>query len=232
MKTAAKKKPAPKRQAPPAARPKKGPGSGKPNHHTKAKALGLDLSAKPAKPESIPPVVMEIDPDLVLALQSRGAPTKLTPELGTRVVTCYARGDTMEELSKHEGMPEWRTIYTWLASPSSGVNGPLYDAFRQAFTRARELRAHTRLGKIEEALRRSSSTKAERDAGLDPLDPQAARVLIDGQRILMELENRGVYGKQLTVKGDKDNPLVVRSTKQLSRAELEAIARGGLDDVG
>jgi hypothetical protein len=227
MKTA--KKPAPKKRA--AAKPikpKKGPGSGKPNFHARAKAHGADLSAKPKDPETVPPVIMEIDPDVVAAM-SHGRPTKLTPDLGSRICTLYARGEHMEEIASHEGMPDWSTIYAWLAAPSTGVNGKLYDAFRQTFTRARELRAHTRLGKIEEYIRRTTSTKAQRDAGLDALDPTAARVGMEGQRILMELENRGAYGKQLTLKGDKDNPLELRTAKQLTREELMAIANGGLE---
>jgi hypothetical protein len=224
-KTAAKPKTKP---AP--AKPKRGKGSGKPNFHTRAKQHGVDISAK--NPE-VPEVRMEVDADLVAALEgARGRPVSLTAELGSRIVTCYARGDTMEELASHEGMPAWQTIYTWLATKGEGEKAKLYNAFREAFTRAKELRAHTRIGKIEELVRRTSTTKAQRDNGeVDAIDPTSARVAIEGHRILMELENRGAYGKQLTLKGDKDNPLQVRTAKELTREELLAIAQGGLENA-
>lgn len=215
-----------KPDAKPIAPKKRAKGKGKPNVHTKAKATGLDTSAKD-QAAVIPPIVMEIDPQVLASLEERGRPTQLTPELGSRVCTAFARGDTLEEIGNMEGMPGERTIWTWLAAGSGGPNGPLYDAFRHSFTRAKELRAHTRAGKIESYIRRATPTKAERDAGtVDPLDANAARFAVDAQRVLMEIENRAAYGKQVTIKGDPKAPLELRTRHDYSDEELLEIAAG------
>ena len=209
----------------PAAKPKRGPGSGKPNIHMKAKAAGVDHRVPDGlKPEKIE---MLINPDLIEAMESGlGRPTNLTPDLGSRVCTLLAQRIPLSEICEMEGTPSERSIFRWLAAPGDGPNGALYEAFRQSFTRALELRAHTRVFAIEEINARMTTPGHVKG----PLDANTARVATDIQRVLMEVENRSRFGKHVTIGGDKKNPIEVRNSKALSDAELLAIASGAQID--
>lgn len=221
MKTTAKKKPAPK----PAPRKAAKKGKGKPNIHMKAKALGIDTAA----PEVRKPVVeMLIDPDWSHE-PTGGAPTSLTPELGGRVCSLIAQRVPLQAIERLVGMPTEKTIYRWLAAAGGDApNGALYDAFRQSFTRAKELRAETR----SEAIQFYIENMTSRDIpAAERLDPQTVRVAIEGQRVLMEIENRSKYGKQVKLVGDASQPIGVVQSHALSDADLLAIAHGGLDQA-
>lgn len=212
----------------PTRKPKAAKPTGKGNNHTKAKELGLDLSAKPIAGSKPVVVTMEIDPSLVNTEEAQlGRPSVLTPDLGSRVCTLYAAGDSLQFIEGLDGMPTERTVYRWLAAPNAGANGALYEAFRLTFARAKTLRSHTRLGKIEAVLTRVAATREQISSGqVEPIHHAAARVVIDGQSALMALENRTDYGKHITVAGDPKAPLVQRKRFDLSEEELLAIAAG------
>ncbi len=209
-----------------AKKPKKGPGSGKPNIHMKAKALGID----PKIPNGDKPTVkMEIRADVLHPSETKiGRPTTLTPELGSRYCTLIAQRYSPEDIEKLDGMPTVKTLYRWLAHSYDGKEGPLFEAFNQAYTRARELRAATRLDEINKIYSRMADKNTEKE---DKLDANTGRVAVEIQRVLMELEDRAKYGRHVKVGFDPKNPLVVKRTaKDLSEEELLAIASGSMDN--
>lgn len=197
---------------------------GKPTIHQRAKAAGIDTSV----PEARKPLIVidhDWDPE---ADETPGRPTMLTPELGGRVCSLIAQRVPLLAIEKLQGMPSERTIYRWLAADAEGERGKLYDAFRQAFTRARELRAETRAEAIEYYVHMMTDPDTP---AAQRLDSGVVRVAIEAQRVLMEIENRARYGKQVKVVGDPRQPIGVVQSKALSDAELLAIATGGMDEA-
>lgn len=211
----------------PAAKPKrklKNPGSGKPNAMMKAKAIKPKLEAKPTAQEQVAAMkaLYRDAPDQDMDRRP-GRPTMFTPELGSRICRLLADGTPALAIWLMEGMPSESTFFRWMQK-----TGPEYDLFREEVARAREHRANTRAFKIESLQARLTDPDLSTRSGLRRLDPQEAKVAIEAERILMEVEAPKKYGKALTLKGDKDAPLVTRTLKDLSDEELAALAQGGL----
>ena len=158
-------------------------------------------------------------------------PTLFTPEMGERVCALIAEGFSLRKIERlrneagEKTMPAARTILRWLATqdvdPKEGeeVKVRPFDAFRQQYARAREARADARFESIDDIVARMLAGK---------INDRQARVAIDALKWQAGKENAKRFGDSVTVKGDKDNPLQVRSTKDMSDEELAAIAAGGL----
>jgi len=122
-------------------------------------------------------------------------------------------------------MPSWRTVLRWLSTqdaedPSAKPDEVRpFEAFRQQYARAREARADARFESIDHVLYRLAKKE---------IDPQSARVMIDAIKWQAGKENAKRYGESVTVKGDKDNPLQMRTARELTDEELQALALGGL----
>lgn len=195
------------------AKPKKGPGSGKPNAMMKAaEAAKADPSLSLWTPDP------EADK---LEHGHNGRPTVYTPTIGARILAWIASGQKMRLLWEQPGIPSEPLFYKWLSR-----EGKEFDLLRESLARAREARAETRVGRIETVADRLVDAPV---AGDLPLHPQAAKVFIDAQELLMRLESGRKYGKALTLKGDPESPLETRTRHEFSEAELEAILRGSLD---
>lgn len=219
MKTKAAPKPAisaerPSRRKPQERKGLKNPGSGKPNAVQKAKQAAKDAGL-PDPWTQVP------EEELDQQAKATGKPVRYTPELGARICRWIASGAPMWKLWEQPGIPAESTIYRWRLN-----EGKEYDRFRQELARAREARAETRAGKIEAVIDRL--VDAPRPGEL-PLHPQAAKVFVEGQRILMEVEAPKKYGRQLTLKGDPKAPLVTRTLKDYTDEELMALAQGGIE---
>lgn len=215
----------------PGTRPTKGKGSGKPNYHQRAQALGIDRHLPDAP---MPEIEFIIDPDLVEELEKcRGRPTVLTSELGSRICSLVAQRKSLMEIEEMgDGLPSEATVYRWLAADPNrgGAKGKLYGSFQVAFARARELRAKTRSEAIHNYERKLTDMSIP---AANRLDPQIVRVAVELQRVLMEVEDPMTYSRRLALQGGGKGapPIVVAPGKlEMSREELEAIARGGLDD--
>ncbi|MEG0182009.1 MAG: hypothetical protein RR704_00935 [Stenotrophomonas sp.] len=129
-----------------------------------------------------------------------------------------AQGDSVAKAAEADGMPDARTIFRWLATEDAdGTLG--FEAFRQQYVRAREIRADARFERLDEIMAMVEDKK---------LDPAAARVMMDAIKWQAGKENAKRYGEAVTLKGDKDNPVEIHSPRQLSDADLLAIAAGGL----
>lgn len=147
-----------------------------------------------------------------------GRPTSFNPEVAERICMLIAQGNSVLTACEAEGMPNESTVFRWLATDDpDGALG--FEAFRKDYMRARELRADARFERLDEIMAEVRSGK---------LDPAAARVMMDAIKWQTGKENGKRYGEAVTLKGDKDNPVEIRSPRQLSDADLLAIAAGGL----
>lgn len=147
-----------------------------------------------------------------------GRPSSFNPEVAERLCMLIAQGDSVAKAATAEGMPEARTIFRWLATDDP--DGSLgFEAFRQQYVRAREIRADARFERLDEIMALVEAKK---------IDPAAARVMMDAIKWQSGKENAKRYGDAMTLKGDKDHPVEMRTTRQLSDADLLAIAAGGL----
>lgn len=219
-------RPAPKKSAvSAAAKPK---ATGKKNALTKAKEAGfLPKHVKGFKPEEEKPNPRGIyataeDHEEDLPAKA-GRPSMFTPELGVRICRLLADGTPALAIWLMDSMPTERTFFRWMAK-----EGPQFELFRQEVARAREQRATARTFNIERYLVQLTDPNLSARAGLKRLDPQEAKVAMEGERILQACEDSKKYGKSLTLKGDPAAPLETRTRHELSEEELEAIARGGL----
>lgn len=155
-------------------------------------------------------------------------PVRFTPELGERVCARIAEGYPVAKIGKLSGFPAEGTIFRWLATqdpdPKPGEEGQVrpFDAFREQYMRAREIRADARFERIDTVLI---------DMRAGKIDAQQARVEIDAIKWQAGKEKAKVYGEAVTLRGDKDNPLQIRKAPELSDEELAALAAGGLREA-
>lgn len=147
-----------------------------------------------------------------------GRPSSFNPETAERLCMLIAQGDSVAKAAEADGMPDARTVFRWLATDDPDGNLG-FEAFRQQYMRAREIRADARFERVDEIMEKVAS---------GAIDPAAGRVMMDAIKWQTGKENAKRYGDAVTVKGDKDNPLQVRTAKELTDEELIAIAAGGL----
>lgn len=156
-------------------------------------------------------------------------PTTFNPEVAERVCARIAQGDSVRKACRGEGYPSWRTFMRWLATsdPEQAEGeekkvGP-FDALRQHYARAREIRADARFERIDNVVV---------DMRKGKINDRQARVEIDALKWQAGKENARRYGDAVTLRGDKENPVAVERTPlDLSDAELAALARGGIRGV-
>lgn len=157
-----------------------------------------------------------------------GRPVQFNPEVAERVCVRIAEGRSIRAACDLDGLPNWRTFMRWLASedepkPEGDLTPGPFAALRQQYARAREIRADSRFEGVDAILTA---------VALGQLKPEAGRVMIDAIKWQAGKENKR-YADSVTLKGDKDNPLMAeRSPQDLSREELIAIARGGIREAG
>lgn len=143
-----------------------------------------------------------------------GRPSSFTPDLAERICSLISEGNSIRKVGDREDMPAENTIRRWLYTEGEG-----FDAFRAQYARACDARAEM-LG--EELI----------DIVDGPGDAADKRVRFDARRWYISKLLPKRYGDAVTLRGDKDNPVEVRRTERdLSDAELAAIAQGGLRGV-
>lgn len=158
-----------------------------------------------------------------------GRPSSFTPELGERVCQRIAEGRSVRQACTGDGMPHWRTVMRWLATsdpadPNRPENEPgPFEAFRQQYARAIQLRADARFEEMDHVLYLVRQGK---------MDAQSGRLHLDAIKWQTAKEAPKKYGEAVTLKGDKENPLELRRTpRDLSDEELAILAQGGLRGV-
>lgn len=156
-----------------------------------------------------------------------GRPSSFNPEVAERFCARVAEGRSVRSACTDEDMPHWRTVMRWLATQDpelpEGVTktepGP-FEAFRQQYARACELRADARFESMDHILYLVRQKK---------LDPVSGRLHLDTIKWQTSKENPKKYGDSVTLKGDKESPLEVRTkASDLSDDALAVLAQGGL----
>lgn len=145
-----------------------------------------------------------------------GRPSSYTPVLAERVLSKLAELGSLRKVmadAEERGddtMPDQATVYRWLAA---------HPEFREHYTRARE------------AADEPVSDEMERVAYDPSLSSDQKRVMIDTLKWTLARRAPRKWGDSVTLKGDKDNPLRVATSKDLDDAALAAIASGGLAEA-
>jgi hypothetical protein len=108
-------------------------------------------------------------------------PVEYTEQLGQEVVEHIASGSVLKDYCSQPGKPSSRTIYRWIAKHPK--------TFGQAYLRARETRALSRIDMMDDLVRRVVEGQ---------LDPNAARVAIDALKWQAGKENQLLFGDRTT----------------------------------
>lgn len=147
----------------------------------------------------------ELAPAVAEAPRRPGRPSTYTPILAERICTLIAQGKSKRQIEDMEGMPNRETIDAWMLK---------HEGFASQYARACEARTEAQAEEIVEISDR------------DDLPADQKRVMIDARKWVASKLLPKKYGDSVTVKGDKDNPLQVVSPRQLSDADLLALAAG------
>lgn len=145
-------------------------------------------------------------------MATKGRPSRYNPEIADAICQKIVEGMTLAKIGRLKGFPAPATIFRWLAK-----EGKEYDVFRENYVRARDSRADARFERL-----RDLADKVAK--GL--IDPAAGRAAADIEKWCLGREAPKKYGDALTLKGDKENPLHVRSSVDMSDEELLARAAG------
>lgn len=144
-----------------------------------------------------------------------GRPSSYTPVLAERVLSKLAEFGSLRKVMADaeergdDSLPDQSTIYRWLAA---------HPEFREQYTRARE------------AADEPVSDEMERIVYDQSLSSDHKRVMVDTLKWTLARRSPRKWGDSVTLKGDKDNPLRLSTTKELTEEQLLALAQG--DDIG
>jgi len=135
---------------------------------------------------------------------TKGRPTDYSEEMAAAICARIADGNSLRKVCAMPDMPGTTAVFVWLGK---------YPGFAEQYARACEDRREVRKEQLF-------------DIPLDEdIDPQRARLLSDNIKWVLAKEAPKKYGDAMTLKGDKDNPLVA-AAKDLTEAELLALANG------
>jgi len=124
--------------------------------------------------------------------------------MAERICSLIAQGKSKRQIEGLDGMPCRETIDNWLLK---------HEEFSSHYARACEIRAE---GFAEEIVEIADTEK----------DASVARNRIDARKWVAAKLLPKRYGDSVTLKGDKDNPLHLSTTKELTEAQLLALASG------
>lgn len=119
--------------------------------------------------------------------RGRGRPTIYTPELGERICTRLAAGESLNRICKDEGMPCPATVYLWVVK---GI-----DDFSERYAQAREAQAHCLAQRVLDLV-----TEVELPEGIDP---QRAKVAIDGLKWIAGRMAPNSYGDRQKIETEQ-----------------------------
>lgn len=117
--------------------------------------------------------------------KKRHGACKFTPELGEKICTALAAGQSILAIARIEGMPPESTIRRW------GRNSKWSsEEFVAEYTRAREDNAHHHFDRLQEIEARLEQ---------EDIDPHAARVLLDSMKWRLAKQLPRSYGDRTAV---------------------------------
>ena len=131
---------------------------------------------------------------------------KFTPELGEKICTTLAAGQSILVIARIEGMPPESTIRRWGRNPKWSS-----EEFVTEFARAREDNAHHHFDRMQEIEARLEQ---------QDIDPHAARVLLDSIKWRLAKQLPRSYGDRtaLEVSGRVERPLSDAAPEWLQEA--------------
>lgn len=178
---------------------------------------------RPAKTKTAP--TQGVDPSQVeqapIAVKKTGRPSKYTPEVAEEIAQRLSMGEPLRKICRDEHMPEWRTVYDWLAKD---------EDLSARVAHAREV-GH-------EAMAEETLVIADERPELNPIidsktgeviriDLSSAYIAWQRNRIETRLKllacwSPAKYGTKLQMGGDPKNPLKieVKTEAENSLAEL------------
>jgi predicted secreted protein len=140
-----------------------------------------------------------------------GRPSKYTPELVAEICQRISTGEPLRQICRDEHMPEWRTVYDWLARDESlsaevaRAREAGYDAMAEE---ALEIADTPRLG--AKKVFSSGAEEGEDSVTVTEEDMLGHRKLqIETRLKLLACWNPKKYGNKVQMGGDPANPLKV-----------------------
>lgn len=191
-----------------------------------------ETTAKPQKRPHKPPnhqvegnLPVVIDNAPVAPKKKIGRPSKYTPELAAEICMRLSDGEPLRKICRDEHMPEWRTIYDWLARDkelSAQVTRAREAGYQAMAEETLEIADNFHLGQTEVLDDKGSRVTIE-----DMLGHRKLR--IETRLKLLACWDPSKYGNRTVVAGDDKNPLVVETSfdvfgevlKYMSMAKLE-----------
>lgn len=132
-----------------------------------------------------------------------GRPTNYTPELADKICASLATGMSLRRLTAQDDMPSAQTVYEWSRK---------FPEFADQYARAKEDRAESYADEIAEI------------ADNQELDPNSRRVMIDARKWVACKFAPRKYGDKVVLAGDKDAPIAIRTTLDVSALSTAALA--------
>lgn len=128
-----------------------------------------------------------------------------SPEIEQKLLEELMSGKSMRQVCDMEGMPHRMTVIRWMAEDKE---------FATKCARAREIQADT----IEEDM-----ADIEDEVLQGRIDPAAARVVLSSKQWRASKMAPKKYGDKVTLAGDKENPLQVEQTLDVSKLSTAAL---------
>ena len=135
-----------------------------------------------------------------------GRPSKYTTEIAQEMCKMLADGIPLREICRHEGFPEWRTVYDWMYRDDAlGEKGVGLSA---AIARAREVGQDAIAEQIWiEVNQEPERILTEGGGKIDPGYVQWQRVKAEIGLKLLAKWNPKRYGDKVQLGGDPGNPI-------------------------
>jgi len=191
-----------------------------------------ETTAKPSRRPQKPPndqvegnLPVVADNALVAPKKKVGRPSKYTPELAAEICMRLSDGEPLRKICRDEHMPEWRTIYDWLARDkelSAQVTRAREAGYQAMAEETLEIADNFHLGQIEVLDDKGSRVTIE-----DMLGHRKLR--IETRLKLLACWDPSKYGNRTVVAGDDKNPLVVETSFDVFGEVLKYMSMAKLD---
>lgn len=144
-----------------------------------------------------------------------GRPTKLTPQIITRICNELAEGKSLRAICKYSGMPAAGTVCRWLGEPQNG-------AFREQYARAREAQAEFYADELIDIADNAGTAKK-------PVDVQRSRLQVDARKWVAAKLLPRKYGDKMELSGPRGGaiPLTSMTPEENERRIAELMAKAG-----
>ena len=175
---------------------------------------------RPAKPKTAPTqgVDLTTPPEAPIAVKKTGRPSKYTPAIAEEIAQRLSAGEPLRKICRDEHMPEWRTVYDWLAKDedlSARVAHAREAGYEAMAEETLEIADNFHLGQTEVLDDKGSKVTIE-----DMLGHRKLR--IETRLKLLACWSPSKYGNKVQLGGDPHNPLKieVKTEAEQNLAEL------------